>query len=172
MKKLDSVFKNAKPVDRVLIDRAIKDYDQQRKANRFENENRASLIKSQQDKLLALRLEGEISAQYFKEKNNQLEGEIFDLTTQKNEPNTREWGLKCKTVFELAGRLHKAYKLGSDRLKANVIKHSGFELVVTPDKELQIAENFFIKSSKMLKNLVWYSQGDSNPCFRRERAAS
>jgi hypothetical protein len=53
-------------------------------------------------------------------------------------------------VIELSLNLYKAYNLGSDYMKAKVIKACGIELLVTSKKELQIEDSPLLKSSKML----------------------
>ena len=126
------------------------------------------------NRLFALVCSSTISEERYKEENN-----IITLDLEKyNQELKKLWqkniALNEETLFfvELMEDLSAKRKTWDNDKKLKLIKIMLVELKIDNKKELFLQETKLFELLKISLGLDWYSQGDLNPCFHRERVES
>ena len=130
------------------------------------NERIASLL----DKLL----DNDIDKKTYDIKKDELDYKKQEL--EEKQKALKQWDDNIVKIIEdlceLVENLSASYKEWDDAKKWKIIRAMQCELIINNKKELTIKESKLFEIIKSLNFQQWYSQGDSNPCFRRERPAS
>ena len=88
----------------------------------------------------------------------------------------KQWDNNIITIIEdlceLVENLSSSYKKWNKEKKGKIIRAMQCELILNAKKELTIKENKLFEIIKSLNIHNWYSQGELNSCFDRERVTS
>ena len=109
-------------------------------------------------------LDKEIEEEAYKEKNIELENRIkeeFKKMPKETEINDEKLN-KIEMYSELLVDLYRSQDILNLDEKVNILKNLDSELLITQEKELQLAESKLVKTLKKLQNHVWYPQQESN----------
>ncbi len=141
--------------------------------------NQFNLIKQKQEKLLDGYLSNVISKEAYEKKSQSLNNEQITLESQiktltKDNPKiTLE---QTKNVFLIANKAKKEFLASDDFKKREKLEILLWNLFIENKKmasfQLKMPYQLLARTPKKRDFLTMQPQGDSNPCFRRERATS
>ncbi len=152
--EFDKNWKFLQKVSEKMIEEIIEKYkiEQEQGLQKITNE-----IKEQQERissLFDLRLEKQISAEIFEQKNAEIMKKIQHLNSEKGEilcsKHTKIWKI-LKKCLELSKSLLESYNQGDISYKVQILKNISLELSINNKKELKIKENKLFKMIKLLE---------------------
>lgn len=160
LKQFDTPNEIMTEIDRDIIIELIKQDEIENIDNIVDINQEIKTLEEKQENLLDMRLNKEISEEFFLMKNNKLENDIKQLKEKKVEDKNYHYEEKTQMLFELIGSHYRSYNRVNNEVKALLIKNYLFELFITTKKELQIQESPIFKSSKMLDLYVGTADRD------------
>ncbi len=152
-----------KELDKNVLLEIIKRKYEELSENIIDYDKEIKKLQKKQDNLLDMSLEWQISKEIYLRKNNEIEEEIRELKSRKNNIKNDDFLKKTQSWLELAGSFYTSYFRWNKELKTEIIKKLRLELFIDTKKELSIAENPLLESSKILNFSFGTPKGNWTP---------